>query len=125
MVVEHRGMLRALFARIDDCRAKVFFEAATGRFFQVIGGYAVLCRSAYAFGYSLVELFKRAQLRIDVGLSPTFEELDRSFGQKHSPYGSTYAASKQGKLNGNSIDKSFECFDADQTVLSAASVLTV
>jgi hypothetical protein len=32
-------------------------------------------------------LFKRTQLRIDVGLSPTFEELDRSFGHEHSPNG--------------------------------------
>jgi hypothetical protein len=37
------------------------------------------------FGYSLVELFKRAQFRINVGLSPTFEELNRSFGHGHSP----------------------------------------
>jgi hypothetical protein len=72
--------LGALFACIDNCGAKVLFEAATGRFFNVIGGNTVLCRSAYAFGDSLIELFKRAQFRIDVGLSPTFKELDRSFG---------------------------------------------
>ena len=74
------GGLGALFARIDNCRAKVLFETATGRFFYVTGGNAVLCRSTYAFSHSLIELFKRAQLRIDVGLSPTFEELNRSFG---------------------------------------------
>ena len=48
----------ASFARIDNCDAKVLFEAATGRLFYVIGRNAVLCRSAYAFGYSLIELFK-------------------------------------------------------------------
>ena len=51
----------------------------------MIGGNTVLCRSAYAFGYSLVELFKRAQFRIDLGLSPTFEELNRRFSHGHSP----------------------------------------
>jgi hypothetical protein len=44
-----------------------------------------MIRSAYAFGYSLVELFKRAQFRVDAGLSPTFEELNCSFGHGHSP----------------------------------------
>jgi hypothetical protein len=34
---------------------------------------------------SLVELFKRAQFRVDAGSSPTFEELNRSFGHRHSP----------------------------------------
>jgi len=72
--------VRALFARIDNRDAKVLFETATGRFFYVGGGNTVLCRSAYAFGYGLVELFKRAQFCVDVGLSPTFEELNRSFG---------------------------------------------
>ena len=70
---------------LPNCGAKALFEAVTGRFFQGIGRNTVLCRSAYAFGYSLVELFKRAQFRIDVGLSPTFEELNRSFGHGYSP----------------------------------------
>ena len=74
------GPLRALFARIDDCGAKIFFETAASRFFQVSGGNIILSRSAYAFGYSLVELFKRTQFRVDVGLSPAFEELNRGFG---------------------------------------------
>jgi hypothetical protein len=39
-----------------------------------------LRQAADPLGYSLVELFKRAQFGIDVGLSPTFEELNRSFG---------------------------------------------
>ena len=74
------GPLRALFARIDDCGVKVLFETAASRFFQVSGGNIVLYRSAYAFGYSFVELFKRTQFRIDVSLSPAFEELNRGFG---------------------------------------------
>ena len=41
--------------------------------------------AAPSFGYSLVELFERAQFRIDVGLSPTFEELNCSFGHGYSP----------------------------------------
>ena len=72
--------LGALFARIYNCGAKVLFEAAAGRFFLVIGGNIVLYRSAYALGYSLVELFKRAQFRVDVGLAPALEELNRGFG---------------------------------------------
>ena len=39
-----------------------------------------LRQAADPLGYSLVELFKRAQFGIDVGLSPTFEELNCSFG---------------------------------------------
>ena len=74
-----KAAVGTLFARIDNCGAKVLFEAATGRFLYVIGGNTILCRSAYAFGYSLVELFKHAQFRIDVGLSPAFEELKSRF----------------------------------------------
>jgi hypothetical protein len=40
---------------------------------------------AYALGYSFIELFKRAQLRIDIGFSPMLKELDRSFGHQRSP----------------------------------------
>ncbi len=69
--------LGALFARVDNCRAKVLFETAAGRLFQVIGGNTVLYRIGSALGHSRVELFKSARLRIDVGFSPTFEELGR------------------------------------------------
>ena len=48
--------LGALFARIDNCHAKVLFEATASGFFQVIGGNVILSRGAYALGYRLVEL---------------------------------------------------------------------
>jgi hypothetical protein len=35
-------------------------------------------------GCSFIELFKRAQLRIDIGFSRMFKELDRSFGHQRA-----------------------------------------
>lgn len=78
---EGRG---ALFTRIDYGRAKILFEAATGRLRQVIGGDASLCSIGHALGNSRVELFERTRLCEDVVLSPAFEELDRCFGHWHA-----------------------------------------
>ena len=70
---------RALFARIDDCSAKVLFETVTGRVFQVIRRNAGLAASALHWSTVASSCSSARLLRIDVGFAPTFEELNLQF----------------------------------------------